>query len=189
MNPEPSQPAPRFNLRAWATPTVLGALVISSVTGALLFFEADSGFAKLAHEWLGWVLVLGAIAHAYTNRASLRAHLSGARGRVVVTAFVLTTIAVIVPWSSGGGGRGRGRGRGGNVEGAGEGGGMLAAEYTLTHVSLDRLAPLAGREVGELVDRLEGAGFSGVSAEASIHDFAHGGGERDRALGVVFSPE
>jgi hypothetical protein len=166
---------------------VLGAMVISSVTGVLLFFEADSGFAKLAHEWLGWVLVLGAIAHAYTNRASLRAHLSGARGRVVVAAFVLTTIAVIVPWSSGGGGRRRGRGA--NVEGAGEGGGMLAAEYTLTHVSLDRLAPLAGREVGDLVERLEGAGFSGVSAEASIHDFAHGGGERDRALGVVFSPE
>jgi hypothetical protein len=105
----------------------------------------------------------------------------------VVAAFVLTTIAVIVPWSSGGGGRRRGRGA--NVEGAGEGGGMLAAEYTLTHVSLDRLAPLAGREVGDLVERLEGAGFSGVSAEASIHDFAHGGGERDRALGVVFSPE
>jgi hypothetical protein len=97
-------------------------MVISSVTGVLLFFEADSGFAKLAHEWLGWVLVLGAIAHAYTNRASLRAHLSGARGRVVVAAFVLTTIAVIVPWSSGGGGRRRGRGA--NVEGAGEGGGM-----------------------------------------------------------------
>lgn len=187
MNRDLSPPAPRFNLRAWATPSVLGAMVISSVTGVLLFFEADTGFAKLAHQWLGWLLVIGAIAHAYTNRASLGAHLRGAKGRAVLAVFVLTTIAVIVPLPRGGG-EGRGRG-GGNVEGAGEGGGLLAAEYTLTHVSLDRLAPLAGRDVSELVDRLRGAGFDEASGEASIHDFAHGGGERDRALGVVFSPE
>jgi hypothetical protein len=184
MNRELSQPATRFNLRAWATPSVLGAMVISSVTGVLLFFEADTGFAKLAHQWLGWLLALGAIAHAYTNRAALGAHLRGAKGRVVLAVFVLTTIAAIVPWSGSGGEAG-----GANVEGAGEGGGLLAAEYALTHVSLDRLAPLAGRDVSDLVERLRGAGFDQASGEASIHDFAHGGGERDRALGVVFSPD
>jgi len=177
-----------MNLRAWATPTVLGAILISSVTGALLFFEADTGFAKLAHQWLGWLLIVGAIAHAYTNRAALLAHLSGARGRAVVAAFVLTTIAVIVPWPRGSD-RGEGGGGGGNVEGAGDGGGLLAAEYTLTHVSLDRPAPLAARDVSEPVERLRGPGFDEASGEASIHDFAHGGGERDRALGVVFSAE
>ena len=106
MNRELSPPAPRFNLRAWATPSVLGAMVISSVTGVLLFFEADTGFAKLAHQWLGWLLVIGAIAHAYTNRAALGAHLRGVKGRVVLAVFVLTTIAVIVPLPRGGRGEG-----------------------------------------------------------------------------------
>lgn len=186
MNRERSQPTPRFSLRAWATPSVLGAMVISSVTGTLLFFEADTGFAKLAHQWLGWLLVLGAIAHAYTNRASLTAHLRGAKGRAVLAGFVLTTVAVIVPIPRGRRSEGQGR-DGENVEGAGEGGGLLAAEYALTHVSLERLAPLAGRGVSELVERLRDAGFDEASGAASIHDFAHGGGERDRALGLVFS--
>ncbi len=63
------------------------------------------------------------------------------------------------------------------------------AEYTLTHTPLERLAPVTGREVGQLVDRLRAAGFEGAAAGESIHDFAEGGGQRDRALGVVFGLE
>jgi hypothetical protein len=56
-------------------------------------------------------------------------------------------------------------------------------------MSLESLAPITGRNVDQLVDRLRAAGFEGVAAGASIHDFAHGGGQRDRALGVLFGPE
>lgn len=170
-----------MNLRSWATPFVLGALTLSSVTGALLFFEADTAASKAAHEWLGWALVGGAVAHAFTNRRALAAHLAGTRGRVTVGLFLLFTLAVSLPWPAEDGG--------GEPSGGGDGGGLLAAEYALTHVSLDRLAPLAGRDASELVERLHAAGFEGAEAAASIDDFAEGGGARDRALGVVFSPD
>ncbi len=173
-----------MQLRSWATPVVFGALTLSSVTGALLFFHADTGYAKLAHEWLGWLLIAGAVAHVYTNRAAFAAHLRGGRGRGVTLVFALVIVAAIIPWPSGDDG-----GRGGGVEGAGDGGGLRAAEYTLTHSSLEHLAPLTGRDVDQLVERLHGAGFEGAAADASIHDFAHGGGERDRALGVAFGPD
>jgi len=171
-----------MQLRSYATPLVFGAIGLSSITGALLFFDTDTGYAKLAHEWLGWLLIAAAVLHVYTNRAAFAAHLSGTKGRVIVVAFAVLIVSSIVPWPSG-------EGEGGGVEGAGDGGGLLAAEYTLTHMSLESLAPITGRNVDQLVDRLRAAGFEGVAAGASIHDFAHGGGQRDRALGVLFGPE
>lgn len=171
-----------MQLRSYATPVVFGAIGISSITGVLLFFHADTGYAKLAHEWLGWLLIVAAVVHVYTNRAAFAAHLNGTKGRVIVVAFAVLIVSAIVPWPTGGG-------EGGGVEGAGDGGGLLAAEYTLTHTSLESLAPITGRDVDQLVDRLRTAGFDGAAADASIHDFAHGGGQRDRALGVVFGPD
>ena len=171
-----------MQLRSYATPVVFGAIALSSVTGALLFFHADTGYAKLAHEWLGWLLIVAAVAHVYTNRAAFAAHLNGAKGRVIVLAFAALIVSSIVPWPSGGG-------EGGDVEGAGDGGGLRAAEYTLTHTPLESLAPITGRDVDQLVDRLRAAGFEGAAPGDSIHDFAEGGGQRDRALGVVFGPD
>jgi hypothetical protein len=60
-----------MNLRSWATPLVLGAVTLSSVTGLLLFFGVENGLSTAAHEWLGWALVGGAVAHAFTNRRAL----------------------------------------------------------------------------------------------------------------------
>ena len=38
--------------REWATPLTIGAFGLMSVTGMLMFFHLDTGFNKLAHEWL-----------------------------------------------------------------------------------------------------------------------------------------
>lgn len=175
--------------RTWATPLVFGAFLVSSITGALLFFELDTSLGKLAHQWLGWLLLAAAAAHVWTNRAAFRAHLASTRGRAIMGAFVLVVIATLVPWSSGGRGGGRGRGGGeGRGGGQGDGGGLLAAEYALTHASLESVAPLSGQDVDALVERLRAAGFEGVTSGGSIHDFASGRGERDRALDVIFAP-
>jgi hypothetical protein len=172
--------------RTWATPLVFGAFLVSSVTGALLFFEADTSLGKLAHQWLGWLLLAAAAGHVWTNRAAFRAHLASARGRSIIGAFALVVIATVVPWPGGGGGGG-GRRRGGGGTGSGDGGGLLAAEYALTHAPLEAVAPLAGQDVDALVARLRAAGFEGAATGSTIHDFASGRGERDRALAVVFA--
>jgi len=177
-----------MNLRSWATPLVLGAVTLSSVTGLLLFFGVENGLSTAAHEWLGWALVGGAVAHAFTNRRALAAHLSGARGRIIVGVFVLFTIGVSIPWPKGGGAPDEDAEGSEEVRG-GDGGGLRAAEAVLTRTSLDRLAPLSGHAPAELVDRLRRGGFEEASGESTILDFAAEREARDRALAIVFSRE
>ena len=58
----------RYWLRTWAGPLTIGSFGVVATTGILMFFHADSGSMKLAHEWLGWLLVLGVIAHVVLNK-------------------------------------------------------------------------------------------------------------------------
>jgi hypothetical protein len=176
--------------RTWATPLVFGAFLVSAVTGTLLFFEADTSLGKLAHQWLGWLLVAAAGLHVWTNRTAFGAHLASTRGRIIGGAFVLVVLATVVPWpTGGGGGGGEGHQHQGGHDDHEDGGGLLAAEYALTHAPLEAVAPLTGRDVDALVARLRAAGFDGARAGEAIDDFAGGRSERDRALGVIFSPE
>jgi hypothetical protein len=41
----------------WATPLTIGTFTLMAVTGMLMFFHADIGLNKTAHEWLGWVMI------------------------------------------------------------------------------------------------------------------------------------
>ena len=45
--------------RQWATPITAGAALLLSVTGVLMFFHADTGLNKTAHEWLSWLFLAG----------------------------------------------------------------------------------------------------------------------------------
>jgi hypothetical protein len=71
--------------REWATPVTIGAFMLMSVTGVLMFFHADRGFNKLAHEWVGLVMVGGVAAHAMANWAAFtRYFLTGVFSRGVI---------------------------------------------------------------------------------------------------------
>ncbi len=37
-------------LRRWATPLIIGAFLLMSVTGVLMFFEIDAGLTAVAHN-------------------------------------------------------------------------------------------------------------------------------------------
>lgn len=56
-----------MSLRSWATPVTIGAFVLIAVTGVLMFFHLNTGLNKTAHEWLGWFLVIGVLAHVVLN--------------------------------------------------------------------------------------------------------------------------
>lgn len=76
-------------LRDWATPLTIGVFVVSALTGLTMFFEADTGFGKLVHQWLGWVLVLAVVSHVVVNFASFRRHLTKGSGRWLVLALAV----------------------------------------------------------------------------------------------------
>jgi hypothetical protein len=65
--------------RSWATPLVMGVFLLMAVTGLLLFFHVDTGLNRTAHEWLGWLLLAAAAAHALANGPGLVRHLTSSR--------------------------------------------------------------------------------------------------------------
>ncbi|MBN1910760.1 MAG: DUF4405 domain-containing protein [Pirellulales bacterium] len=56
-----------FQLKTWAGALTIGSFVVMAVTGVMLFFHVNVGLSKLAHEWLGWVLIVGGLAHVVVN--------------------------------------------------------------------------------------------------------------------------
>ena len=67
--------------REWATPLTIGLFILMAVTGILMFFHLDSRLNKLAHEWLGWLFVVGVVAHAAANWTGVKYHfLMGSTG-------------------------------------------------------------------------------------------------------------
>lgn len=56
-----------FGMRTWAGALTIGSFGVVGITGILMFFHLNSGLSKLAHEWLGWLLVIAVIAHVAVN--------------------------------------------------------------------------------------------------------------------------
>jgi len=85
-------------LREWATPLTGGAFVLSAVTGIMLFFKINLGLVKVAHEWLSWLLVIGAIVHVMANWRSLALYVSKPAGRIILALFFLLLCASMIPF-------------------------------------------------------------------------------------------
>lgn len=83
--------------RDWATPLTAGAFVLLATTGVLMFFHADSGRNKLAHEWLSWVLLAGVALHVTANFKAFTNHLRGRKARVLIGVFVTVLIGSFLP--------------------------------------------------------------------------------------------
>lgn len=88
--------------RDWVTPLVMGSFGLLAVTGILMFFHADSGLNKLAHEWLSWLLVAAVLGHVVVNFGALRRHFAATRTRIIAGAFVaLLAASFVSPGGSG----------------------------------------------------------------------------------------
>lgn len=159
--------------REWVTPAAAGVMLVSAVTGTLMFFHLDTGSNKDVHEWIG----LGAVAlvalHVITNFRSLTTHLSGARGRAIVAAFVVVLAASFADFE-------------------GEGGGeppFVAPMQALARQPVPVLAQVAGVTPDEMQKRLEAAAKKPVGEGATVGQLA---GPDTRAqihlLGAVMRP-
>ena len=75
--------------RPWITPLVMGAFLLSAVTGVLMFFHLDSGLNKLAHEWLSWAMVVGVALHVLLNLPAFKRYLGQKLALGVMGVFAL----------------------------------------------------------------------------------------------------
>jgi hypothetical protein len=144
-----------------------------AVTGGLMFFHLDTGLNKAAHEWLGWALVAGALAHAAVNWGPLKRHLStrGIGQGIVIACVVVLALSF--------------------VRQSGPGGGdvppPVRAMKAVAAAPLSQVAPLTGRPVAQLRAELAARGIVLAGDEASI-DSATGGdrGVTAQAMSVLF---
>lgn len=158
--------------REWATPLTIGAFGLMSVTGLLMFFHAETGMNKLAHEWMGLVMVGGVAAHAIANwQAFQRYFLTGllSRGLIALGLLVLAGSFFSPP----GGKR------------------MpppVMAMKAVVSAPLAKVAPLSGRTTEQAIADLAKAGIHVPAGDVSIEKATADNRElQARAIAVLFS--
>lgn len=162
------------SMRTWATPLTVGAFLLLSITGGLMFFHLEPGIAKLAHEWLGWALVAGGLAHAVANWKGLVSHLRRPLGAGLIGLFVvLMAGSFLVP----------------QTEGKGGGGGMRLLADRIASTPIAQLAPVANRSPDQLVAALQARGVTVADpAKETLRSLAGKDRGRQRALmDAIFS--
>jgi len=157
-------------LSTWATPLTAGSFVVLAVTGLLMFFHLDRGLNHFAHEWLGWLLVLGVAGHVTANFLGFKKHISGGIGKAVVAAFfVILELSFIQPKEQK------------------RPPGWAQPVKALAFLPLTELAFVAKMSVEELRKRLEEDGLNPTSNDQSIKDLVgHNLRRQVDALNAVF---
>lgn len=75
--------------RSWVTPLVGGLFLLIAVTGILMFFHIDTGLNKVAHEWLGLLMVVVVILHMVLNFKGLKKSFDTFSGKVINGIFII----------------------------------------------------------------------------------------------------
>jgi len=137
--------------REWATPITMGAFLLSAVTGGLMFFHADSGLNKEAHEWLGWALVLGVAFHAAVSFGGFKRHFGTAQGKTAVGVFALLLALSFLPLEEGKGGPP-----------------ILAPARALAQAPIATLADVAKVSPEQMLGRIKAQGLEPTSSHQSL---------------------
>lgn len=140
--------------RPWITPVVMGAFLLSAVTGVLMFFHLDSGLNKAAHEWLSWAMVIGVGLHVLLNMPAFKRYFKQNTGRAIVGAFAVVLVLSFIP-------------------AGGEGGsepGFAPPVRALAKAPIPVLAQVAGTSTDDLKAKLQAQGLTVTSDQQSVAD-------------------
>lgn len=152
--------------RPWITPVVIGAFLLSAVTGVLMFFHLDSGLNKVAHEWLSWLMVLGVVLHGLVNLPVFKRYFTQTTGKLVIGAFASLLLLSFIP--------------GGNAGGEP---GFAPPVRALAQAPLSVLAEVAGTSTESVKSRLQSAGIAVTSDQQSVADLV--GTDLRKQIGVM----
>lgn len=143
--------------RTWATPLTAGVFVVMAATGVLMFFHADTGLNKLAHEWMGWLMVAAVMAHAMSNWSGFKRYLFGSRGaQAVLVAAAVTLVAS-------------------SLVGSGEAASPpVMALQTLSRAPLKTVLPLTGKSLGQAQAELAAVGIVLRDGEQTLQQLSQG---------------
>lgn len=153
--------------RPWITPVVMGAFLLSAVTGVLMFFHLDSGLNKTAHEWLSWAMLIGVGLHVLLNMPAFKRYLNQTTGRVVIGAFALILALSFIPAGGSGGSEP----------------GFAPPVRALAKAPISVLAQVAGTSTDDLKARLQAQGLTVTSDQQSVADLV--GPDLRKQIGTI----
>ncbi|MEZ5662125.1 MAG: DUF4405 domain-containing protein [Burkholderiaceae bacterium] len=153
--------------RPWITPLVIGAFLISAVTGILMFFHLDTGLNKTAHEWLSWAMVAGVTMHVLLNLPAFKRYFSQKTGRWVMGSLALVLALSFFPMGG---------------SGASEPG-FAPPVRALAQAPITALASVAGSTPQQVMEQLAAAGYAATSEQQSVADLV--GDDLRKQIGVL----
>jgi hypothetical protein len=158
--------------RTWATPLTIGAFILMSISGILMFFHLDTGLTAGAHQWFAWLFLLGVGGHVTANFRPFKNHLRSRWGRISVAGFVVVLAASVFSW---------GLVTGSQLE--------RPIVQALVDAPLSSLAGVTHTEPDVLVRKLKAHGITAAPRQ-SINELALAHGvSAERLLALVFLPE
>lgn len=168
-----SVPRRSLSLRGWATPLVAGSFLLMGASGVAMFFHVETGLMKGLHEWAGWAMVAGGLAHLWLNRRAFGSYLKRPVAAGIMGLGAMLVAVGVLPLEAEGG----------------PGAAVEAVTGAVAEAPVEELARLAGRDLPDVIAALAGAGLDGAGPQSSLADLA--GGDRGAVLAglaAVFAP-
>jgi small-conductance mechanosensitive channel len=158
----------KLNIRRFATPLIIGAGVISALTGVLMFFTTEQPFL-FAHEIVGLGFAVAIVLHIYTNWRPFKKYFSQ-RSVIIIALAWLIGVGLVARTA---------------IFSEGEPEELIMEKIEQT--SLMRIAPIVDMDVETLIKRLGDDGFTVSDPEMSIEALAEKhGADTDTVLLSVF---
>jgi hypothetical protein len=139
--------------KKWVTPLVTGSFLLVAITGILMFFHIDTGLNKVAHEWLGLIMVLGAMLHIIVNIKGFNQMFGNTMGKTIVGVFILVLGLSFL-----------------NLGGEGSEKPFMTSVEVLAKASVTDLAQVSHTDKQVLLDRLKAKGVVISDDTKSIKD-------------------
>lgn len=155
--------------RQFATAFTIGAFLISSVTGILMFFHWDTGFNKLAHEWLSWILVAGVGLHIYVNWTSFSKYFKNTRTVSLISFLTLVLILSFLNFDKN------------NSKGSKEG--VALVMETLSDATIEKLLLIKGKDFQDVESEFLTLGIKNVSMTSTVSEIA--GNSREKRMKLI----
>ena len=161
----------KLNIRRFATPLIIGAGVISAMTGLLMFFTTEQPFL-FAHEIVGLGFAVAIVLHIYTNWRPFKKYFSQ-RSVIIIAVAWLIGVGLVARTA---------------IFSQGEPEELIMEKMEQT--SITRMAPIVDMDVDTLVKQLGNDGYTVSNLEMSIEQLAeeHGVDTDDILLSVFREP-
>lgn len=141
-----------ITIKKTTTSLTIGAFIVVSITGMLLFFDLAAGSIRATHEWMSLLFVLSGLLHVYSHKKALFNYFSNKYLIIIFTVLLSGGLLFISSFN--------------DIYASG------AAYKKLINAKLEHLAPIFNANAQEIDVKLKNMGLTLKSRDQSLNDVA-----------------